>query len=329
MFPNFKNLFKGLSGAIKGVDVPDKDKLKRMFSAPTGGDEISTTNQIPSVEPQARPLIPMIAPEVRTPVQDTQSQIDEIYSKDYSIKKDDQGNVIHRGKDRDKKWSLGDKILSGFMGAFNGDGIIPAATDRNYMERQADKRELGQLVPQVKQQQQAEDFGRDQKYKQSQIEINEIKPEIMQKGADTARLRAEADAEYKSAMAELGAQKARDIREYREAIIKLREQGVEQGDARIRLLEKRIEETIRHNKVSEEDNDLNRQSREKVASMKESGATARKGMSVGTISADKARAVLASIDKTAPKGATAEMIQQKKDNYIKTLSPEVKRALGL
>jgi hypothetical protein len=221
MFPNFKNLFKGLSGAIKGVDVPDKDKLKRMFSAPTGGDEISTTSQMPSVEPQARPLIPQITPEIqndpdqltrdwlndeyggkpqhegmlkeelgklipqgtvvgdqqgRTPVQTTQSLIDAIHSKDYSIKKDDQGNVIHRGKDRDKKWSLGDKILSGVMGMFNGDGLIPAATDRNYMERRADKRELGQLIPQVKQQQQAEDFGRDQKYKQTQIEINQIKP---------------------------------------------------------------------------------------------------------------------------------------------------------
>jgi hypothetical protein len=349
MFPNFKNLFKGIrdikgqpldpmeqmkeggrqSGALGDGDfigvsgkrypgnstVPDKDRLKRMFSAPTGGDAITTTNQMPSAEPQARPLIPMIAPEVRTPVQETQSRIDEIYGKDYSIKKDDEGNVIHRGKDRDKKWSLGDKILSGFMGAFNGDGIIPAATDRNYMERQADKRELGQLVPQVKQQQQAEDFGRDQKYKQTQIEINQIKPEVMLKDAETKAERVRVTAKYNDLRAKLGQQKADDWKWAQEALIEHRKGTLVLRQEQVDLLERRIQEIERHNKVTEEDTDLNRESREKVAANRDAAGITKAQMKESGV-AERAKQKLSQMDAAAKQkaidGAVQRWMQQNK-----------------
>lgn len=120
-----------------------------------------------------------------TNVQRTQAEIDRIQGKDYSIVKDpDTGAVTHRGADRDKKWSLGEKIGSFLMGMFNGDGAVNAAMDRNYLERKQDQRDLGYLMPRLKQQQQAEDFERDQQYKQSQIDYNIIRPQLEQQRID-------------------------------------------------------------------------------------------------------------------------------------------------
>ena len=180
----------------KKIDEPKR--FPNVLMAPQqpgnpGGTELAPRPRPLLPEIEARPQRDMLmdyeqasgvpfapVPPQRTPVQDTQAEIDRIQTKDYSIQKDERGNVIHRGKDRDKKWSLGDKILSALTGMFNGDGLIPAATDRNYMERQQDKQELGYLRPRLAQQQQAEDFGRDQEYKQAQLDYAKVRPQLEQ-----------------------------------------------------------------------------------------------------------------------------------------------------
>jgi hypothetical protein len=255
------------SGQMDGPGPVKPDgRFPNVLMAPPGPPMPSGTD----LTPQARPmegtmeeqqlarqqevmnqdLMNPVAPQ-KTPVQNTQGRIDSIINKDYSIEKDDQGNVIHRGKDRDKEWSIKDKIGSFFMGMFDGTGAIPAATDRNYMEKREDRMELGRLVPQAKQQQDAEDFQRDQEYKQTQIELAPVKVDQVQQRIDVQKMRAEADAEYKEAVVALGQQKADELAGYRSRIIDLKQRGVEQNDARIKILEKNIDDLIRHRKVTE------------------------------------------------------------------------------
>jgi hypothetical protein len=188
------------SGQMDGPGPVKPDgRFPNVLMAPPGPPMPSGTD----LTPQARPmegtmeeqqlarqqevmnqdLMNPVAPQ-KTPVQNTQGRIDSIINKDYSIEKDDQGNVIHRGKDRDKEWSIKDKIGSFFMGMFDGTGAIPAATDRNYMEKREDRMELGRLVPQAKQQQDAEDFQRDQQYKQTQIDLAPVKVDQVQQRID-------------------------------------------------------------------------------------------------------------------------------------------------
>lgn len=112
--------------------------------------------------------------------QELQNQINQIDKKDYSIKKDEAGNVIHRGADRDKKWSIGDKIASGLLGALTGfarggiggavAGGISAGTDRNYQEKRKDQINRGALTSQYGQTVEAENNLINQDYKKATTE---------------------------------------------------------------------------------------------------------------------------------------------------------------
>jgi hypothetical protein len=306
--------------------IPDREEYKSGIvppQQPVAMDE-------PRTEPHTVSPMMAVSDEVGNytappPSRGTQGRINEIIGKDYSIEKDDQGNITHRGKDRDKKWSIGDKILSGLSGMFNGDGLIPAATDRNYMEKQADKREMSRLVPQVQQQRQAEGFETDQKFKQTQIEINQIKPEVLMKDAETRAERVQVTARYNELRSKLGQQKADDWKWAQEALIAHRKGELVLKQEQVDLLERRIKEIERHNQATEKQAATNEVGRNTRATNTQTGITARSGM----VSADKARGVLASIEKLAPAGSTPEQIEQKRQEYIKTLSPEVRQALGL
>lgn len=111
---------------------------------------------------------------------DTQSKINEIYQKDYSKAKFDPetGETKPAGKDRDKKWSLGEKIAGAFIGAAqgfaNGGGLVGAlaggiggGTDRNFMEKQDDRQKLMRYSAELQQQQKAEGFQVDKDYKEA------------------------------------------------------------------------------------------------------------------------------------------------------------------
>lgn len=173
------------------------------------------------------------------------------------------------------------------------------------MERKQDQRELSYLMPRLKQQQQAEDFDRDQQYKQSQIDINAIRPDIMQQDADTRAMRAVADAEYKDNLISLGTQKANDVRSYREAIIELRKQGVAQNDRRILALEERIKETIRHNKATEAQQKANEDGRNTRAANTQAGIASR---SAGV--ADRAKQRLSQMNEGQKKAAINKAVDR-------------------
>lgn len=112
--------------------------------------------------------------------QELQTEINQIDKKDYSIKKDEAGSVIHRGADRDKKWSIGDKIASGLLGALTGfatggiggavAGGVSAGTNRNFMEQRGDALNRRQLSGQYGQAVEAENNLINQNYKRATTE---------------------------------------------------------------------------------------------------------------------------------------------------------------
>jgi len=57
--------------------------------------------------------------------------------------------------------------------------------------------------------------------------------------------------EYQTNLINLGKEKADNIKAYRDQIIDLKTRGADQNDARIKILQKRIDEQVRHNKVTE------------------------------------------------------------------------------
>lgn len=111
-----------------------------------------------------------VLPEVAfSPSQITQGKINENRNKDYSIKKDANGNVIERGKDRDNDYDwkdvLGGLGLGILKGLGSGGGIVGGAIegvrgafDRNYVEKNRNERETATLISQQQQQQQQEGF---------------------------------------------------------------------------------------------------------------------------------------------------------------------------
>lgn len=68
---------------------------------------------------------------------------------------------------------------------------------------------------------------------------------------DIRRMVANNNAIYQRERIELGRDTADNLRDYRDQIVDLKAQGLDQGDERIRQLERRIDETIRHNTTSE------------------------------------------------------------------------------
>lgn len=154
-------------------------------------DEEKPANQIPYPVVQAQTPAPTPSQPIypRLPSADTQGQINAIYNKDYSkAQKDAEGNIIKpAGKDRDKKWSTLEKIGNAAMGALLGlstggiggavVGGIQGATNRNYNEQLDDKRELAQLYPRLKQQQESETIQTNQQARQAQTQDILRRPE--------------------------------------------------------------------------------------------------------------------------------------------------------
>lgn len=126
-------------------------------------DDPSAANQLgnglttDAIEPPS-PFLPQAQPAQRLSQQLGDEQ-NAILSKDYSKARpaqyDEQGNLVSpakaRGKDRDKKWSFMDKVGSALLGFAQGGipGAIQAGTDRNFMEKQGDARQLSKLLPQI------------------------------------------------------------------------------------------------------------------------------------------------------------------------------------
>ncbi len=169
--------------------TPDAGFVPNNNSVPQGSNPFSgvTIDQsgapvaLPKILPQETPVSSVypVAPVQEAPVQpaavypvprsaSTQAEINAIRDKDYSKAViDEQGNVVKpAGANRDKQWSTLEKIGNAAMGFLVGVGQgglgggivegVRGATDRNYNEKLADKKQLAQLYPQMKQEQEQE-----------------------------------------------------------------------------------------------------------------------------------------------------------------------------
>lgn len=170
------------------------------------------------------------------------------------------------------------------------------------------------------------------------------RPIIENRKVDVSQAKAEADAKYKDEQIKLGTQKANELKIYRDAIIDLKERGADQNDEKIKLLEATLEERKRANREAEKDKDLDRDARIKVAEIINQGKIAvaniqQDGQNNRTMidSADKARAVLASIEKQGlieqskngwSNEETRKRIDEKKKAVLDGLSQEVKSSLN-
>lgn len=154
-------------------DVPDNLASLPASNLPLGSSDpqniAPTIAPRPAVEPAT---IDEVKPRFGSPqLQNLEDEIQRREGKDFSIKKDENGNVIHRGKDRDKDHDamdilkgLGIGALKGYLstGNFGGavggaiGGGIGSAVDRNYDEKFANDWKLNQTRQKYAQQFQRE-----------------------------------------------------------------------------------------------------------------------------------------------------------------------------
>lgn len=116
-----------------------------------------------------------LPPLSRLPSDETQGKINEIIGRDF------------KGKDKNEKWSLGEKmagvgwgilegLATGGLGGAIANGIM-RGTDRNAIQKIKDAQQLNRLNSQLKQQQQTEDFQTNRDYKRIQTENARNLPE--------------------------------------------------------------------------------------------------------------------------------------------------------
>lgn len=132
------------------------------------------------------PVAPVLTPQSgdlrqpldKTPSERTQEDINAIQSKDYSIRKDESGNVTYRGKDRDSDHNWWDVTKSALIGLAEGGiggavrGAIGGAADRNFDEKAIDRYKVARLEQQRRQQAEAEQ--QTQGYRLREAQLNEL-----------------------------------------------------------------------------------------------------------------------------------------------------------
>lgn len=217
--------------------------------------------------------------------------------KDFSkttVKNDNGTETVTKGKDYDKDHDLADPLrsagLSALATANGGDslgntagralgggiaGLIRGIFDRNADEKLGNQMKMEQLIPQVAATQKIEQDKRDSdlaaEYKKAQIDIAKQTPQIKQQEVDIKQQKVDTDKEYKQDVIDLGTKKANELKVYREAILELKQSGVDQADKRIKLLEDTLEERKRSNVEGEKDKDLDREARITVAKILNQG----------------------------------------------------------
>lgn len=142
---------------VSGNPQPDAPTLRTRLAIPPDA-QVSTDSQITeSVDERAPEVVPSkpmaVMPRKLSPVEQATADYNAVINKDYSIKKDEQGNVISRGKDRDKDHNWWDVLKSAGFGALRGlatgglggalaggvTGAIGGAADRNADEKMKDQ----------------------------------------------------------------------------------------------------------------------------------------------------------------------------------------------
>jgi hypothetical protein len=150
--------FNPNAGPIPGIETlggyqpTEPAQLPQITPPAPASSETGPTAALPVIGPDVTTRERVVAepPPITRPLTPEQ-KLAALDAKDYSIQKDENGNVIHRGKNRDKKWSLADKILSAVAGWATGGlaGGIKAGTDRNYFEKMGDQFQRERILPQI------------------------------------------------------------------------------------------------------------------------------------------------------------------------------------
>jgi len=262
---------------VPNVPINYANSPEAQYNGGVPGAMPSTLNSVPT-------------PQAPDPLMD---QFNAINNKDYSIRKDpNTGQVIYRGADREKHFSTGDKILGALEGAGIGflkggplgaiAGGIQGGTDRNYRDEVKDRMAMNRIVPKLEARNAVQKMGQDRQLEQANIDYTNARPQILQQTADQGDRRLDltadknaADAEYKKNLISLGKTKADNIKSYRDQIIDLKQQGANQNDDRIRILQQKADEEVRHNQVAEKQQAANEAGRNRRAATSQSGMNAR------------------------------------------------------
>jgi hypothetical protein len=216
-------------------ESPEHDLYQQqqsMVPQPTEYDVSGTTPM------QPRPLVP----------QGPQSQLDTIYNKDYRP----------GGADRDKDWTTGDKVLSFLQGMFNGDGAIPSAMDRNYREKLADRKEMKRLIPQVNQQQDAQNHDLGVQRTQAQIADIDINNQIANRRIDVTQSIAEERASMKDRQQTWKEEDREQYWTWKKIELEAKRSG---DNVKAQLAKEKQQEIERHNRVTEGQAAVNEQGR--------------------------------------------------------------------
>jgi len=217
------------------------------------------------------------------------------------------------------------------LGAGLGGGGVGAA-DRTQNER----RQAGMQIPII----------RDRIANQQQMEYRKAQTANIYKDNETQQLelerKREKDAntnayymgllEDKKRGRELQTWQIDDLKEYRKFLIS---NGTRGTDARIRQIDAKLEdadldrksrENIAANRITAQEKitGMNIGSRERIAGVKEGNSMTKAKIN----SADRARSALLAIEKNAPQGATPEQIEAKRQQFLNTLDPEIRKSLG-
>lgn len=288
-----------------------------MFGAVKGAEQEPMPPVNQNSPSPVNPTVSAVKPPLSA-TENLQSQINAITSKDYSLKRDEQGNIIGRGKDRDSDFDFKD-VLGGLgIGFLRGGipGAIQGAMDRNTVEKFRDNQQLANLYPRLAQQKAIEKDDADTASKQAQTDYTRQRAPI-ELAKETGK-----DERFK---AELQRKANRDkaLETYQQGILALREAGVKQGDARLELLQKRLDETIRSNNVREDDRDLDREARTEVAKIL-AGSRER-------IAADdrNSREKLAAENRTAQDERTRQVLRNKSESDVRRDAREAGLYQGL
>ena len=145
-------------------------------------------------------------------------------------------------------------------------GGLNAGMDRNYLEKRQDRKDLQDLVPKLKYQQDQEKYQQEQKQRDLQNQYYAVRPDVLQQNADTASRKVDvtaqknaADSEYKQNVLTFGKDKADKIYQLRQRELDLKSRGLDQTDEMLKIRQQIADETARHNQTTEKQAATNEQ----------------------------------------------------------------------
>jgi hypothetical protein len=322
-------------GVNRGGAMTRQERLQNM--PPEAMQETTLIAEEPTAD-----TAPTFLPKEKRPSDALYAEIERRQGKDF------------KGKDKDTDHNILDVLKSAGLGALQslasadprqgwegmlgsavggaGAGVVGGSIDPTTDERIGNEMNLAKLLPQYQQQfgleTQRDDVDQKNRKQEADIAIAEATPGLRADEARRKRAADQAKAENAKAILadkakgrELTGRQIDDLARYRDFLI---ENGTKKTDATLKQIEERLK-----------DYDLDRKSREDIARMNVAGRSEVAGINANqrniatqVKSADQARKTLAGIAKFAPKDATPEQIKAKEQEFLATLSPELRLQLN-